>query len=392
MLEEPMKTVGERHWTAGPIVVASKRLHDRFVAKFTAADAKPLTKLVGKEVGTAKVGGETVLYLGRNDETGIVPWGDRAVLVPHCKETSGHLMEDERAKALAQLDPYHLPDGAWKRVAELALDGTTVMFDVTSRDVNATDERAAALELGLSKGRYVVEMATGEADVKPFPSKVAKVAYRFVRVRPPDWVAPQVGAAKPPVVDEGPVVAAADVITRAKKLARAENDQVPFVIAARAAMPAWTGIDGDDYDRACEVSGVGEIAIGKRKALVVAEPGGMMFWPTKTGGLVVIWLGAESNAGCVAAALSIPDKEWKQEKATLVVTKGAEDHVIFDSAARGDSLRRNGKIGEESMPTASFRLSAGRYRIDSVWSWEAEVRVGKKIEDTMIAALRFTKR
>ena len=84
-------------------------------------------------------------------------------------------------------------------------------------------------------------------------------------------------------------------------------------------------------------------------------------------------------------------KLWKREKAMLAVKKGAEELVIFDSFARGDSLTADGLIGDGSR-TAAFRLKPGRYVIDSVWSYEAEVKVGKRVEDTMIAVLRLQPR
>lgn len=65
-----MKTVGERHWTHGPILLASSKLHQRFVKAFTHDDAKPLKRLK-KAVGVAEVAGESVAFLGCNEETGL---------------------------------------------------------------------------------------------------------------------------------------------------------------------------------------------------------------------------------------------------------------------------------------------------------------------------------
>jgi hypothetical protein len=164
-----------------------------------------------------------------------------------------------------------------------------------------------------------------------------------------------------------------------------------LVIAPRHLVASWTGVAGKDFDRACKVTGAGAISIGKGKGLVISEPGSLRFWPTKTGGLVVIAFGSDSAAGCIAAALAIPDKEWKREKATLVVDKGATEYLMFDSAAPGTTLRANGLIGKQDFesPTAAFELAAGRYAIDACWSWETQVKVGKRVEDTMIGALRF---
>src|SRR4051794_40074752 len=128
-----MKTIGERHWTAGPILIAPKKLHVRFVAAFTEDDAKPLKQLK-KAAGVAKVGGASVVFLGANEETVCKPWGPDAVVLVHCKETEGCLLPKDRAKALAALDPRDLSDTAWKPIGSVALDGTSVMFDAGSKD------------------------------------------------------------------------------------------------------------------------------------------------------------------------------------------------------------------------------------------------------------------
>ncbi len=394
-----MKTIGERHWTAGPILIAPKRLHEQLVKSFTVVEAKPL-KALKKAAGIAKVGTTSVVFLGANEETCCKPWGPDAVVLVHCKETEGCLLAADRAKALAALEPRDLPDKAWKLVGTVALDGTSVMFDVGAKDpVGAKAERKRSLAIPLPKGTFVVEMATGKAMVKPYPNKLVPVAYRHVRIRPKAWTpAPRTGAPTPPPTDDGPVLASPEVIAAAKTLVWASNDQIPFVIAPRKHLAAWQGggIDDDipspDYDRACAVNGVATIALGGGEALVQSEPGGLAFWPTSTGGLLVTWLGADSAAGCIAAALSIPAKLWKREKAMLAVKKGAEELVIFDSFARGDSLTAKGLIGDDGSRTASFRLKPGRYAIDSVWSYEAEVKVGKRVEDTMIAVLRLQPR
>jgi len=194
--------------------------------------------------------------------------------------------------------------------------------------------------------------------------------------------------------DEGPLVASPALIAATRKLRPAESDAIPFVIAPRKYMPAWTGGDdgGADYDRACAVDGVGALKIGQGQGLVVSEPGGLMFWPTDTGGLLVIWHGADSATGCIAAALSIPNKQYKKQRATLTVAKGAEELVIFDSFSRGDSLKRTGKIGDDGLATFPFRLSPGTVDIAVVWNYEAEVKVGKRVEDTMVGVLRLERR
>lgn len=385
-----MKTVGERHWTAGPLVLGSQKLHASVCKSFTTKQAKPLARdpeePATERVEIEKFGNELVLTM-RAEETGAVKWGDAVVLV-HARETKSYLLEKDRVAAIASIDPKTIPAESWTPVGTIKLPKDPVLFDIHAHDVNAT-EKKKSLKLSLAVGSYVVEMATGTAKAKPYPSKIVPMEYLFVRLRPPSWVQPGAKAAKP-VVDEGPIVATADVIAKAKKLVVASSDAIPMVLAPRKHLPSWTGMDGD-YDRACAVNGVGAIAIGKGKGLVISEPAGMMWWPAKTGGMIVMWHGADSREGCIAAALSIPDGEYKKQKAKLVVEKGAEELVLFESAAEGSSLKKTGTIGDDGEKAAIFKLAAGTYAIDVVWSWEAEVKVGKKIEDTMVGVIRLTR-
>jgi hypothetical protein len=379
-----LKTVGERHWTHGPLILGSGKLHAAWNKAFTEADAKPLKKLK-KASGIAQLEGESVVFLNQ-EETGVVPWDGAAVLV-HAKETTGYFLERDRIKIIASIDPKTIAATAWKPLGEISLGKDAVLFDVHCHDPNAKSERKTALPLGLPAGDYVVEVAKGSATAKPYPSKVVPCAYHFVRLRPPDWV--QTSTAKAAaIVDEGPVVASPEVIAATKKYPMATADGIPMVIAPKLHMPAWTG-GGGDYDRACDVNGVASIKIGKGQGLVISEPGGTSFWPTDDGGLLVIWVGADSMTACIAAALTIPEKQWKKTKAKLTVAKDARTFVIFNSYARGTELKPNGKIGFEDDTTATFELAAGSYAIDTCWNWEAEVKVGKKIEETMVAAIRL---
>jgi len=387
-----MEVVGDRHWTHGPVVLGSKKLHAALAASFTDADARPLRRLK-KTAGVTTLRGELVVVLASNEETGWVAWNGAVVLV-HGHETKGYLLEPDRVKAMATLDPRTVPAKDWKAAGTITLAANPVLFDAYSRDVGAK-ERRTSVPVKLAAGDYVVELATGEVTVKPWPSKVMAMRYTFVRLRPPTWTQPAVVDAKA-VVDDGPVIASPDVITRANKLALATCDGIPMVVAPKKHLAAWTGIGADgtspDYDRACNVGGLGALKIGGGQGLVISEPGGMLFWPARDGGLIVIWYGADSAAGCVAAALSIPDDEYEKQKVKLVVAKGAEDLILFESAAPGSTLTRQGRIGPEGEMTASFRLRAGTYAIDAVWNYEAAVKVGKKIEDTMIGVLRLRRR
>jgi hypothetical protein len=391
-----VKTVGERHWTHGPVLLTSAKLHGRFVKAFTKGQAKVFARL--KKVGVATFENEHMVVMPTNEETGVVRWSkdDDVVVLVHAHELEGHFLEKDRVKMIESIDPRTIPPESWTKVDTIGLPANPVLFDIHAGHPEGSKiERKTKLDVPLAGGEYVVEVATGEAKAKPYPSKVVSCNYTFVRLRPADWQQGTTEVAAH-VTDEGPIVASPEVIAGTKKLKSASGDGIPMMVVPKKYLPDWGGIGdgededaGTDYDRACDVSGVAAIKIGKGKGLVISEPGGVMWWPTKQGGLLVIWLGADSTTGCVAAALSIPDKSWKKESAKLVVEKGAGTFVIFDSASAGKELKKTGKIGPDDNQTAELELAPGTYAIDSCWSWEAEVKVGKKVEATMIAALRL---
>ncbi|MBE1491331.1 Imm21 family immunity protein [Plantactinospora soyae] len=129
----------------------------------------------------------------------------------------------------------------------------------------------------------------------------------------------------------------------------------PLVVLAAPDLPDWTGSEGPDYDRACEVAGyLGLIEWGsaghQRIGLVIGdEPLRTTFVPDLR--CILQWHYAPSAHQLVDAARN-------SAKSGLVWEEGptfelAERAVVFDAAATGTSL------GDDEMILPSF--GAGRY-------------------------------
>ena len=365
-----MKILGDG-WIGGPVLLASKALHDRMSADLGETEARRLRKLTDP-VGVATLGGESVIYLGEYDAPACVPWTKRAIVL-----VSGNvpgLAPGDATKLLTQIDPRTTSKGAWEEVGRFAIRGPVVLFDSASSALEAVKYRRAKISIALPPGDYVVETTAVTLPVNTSPTKRVEMQCRFVRLRSPDDELPTV-AATSPVASARSFAASRDVITGAKKLNVAGGSS--FVIIPRTHAASWKGREIDDRMRAVKVGG--------GMALVVSMQGGITFWPTKTGGLVVIRVGADSLAASIAAALSIPDAMWKKASAQLAVATGSEDFLIFDAQESGSDAT-SGRV-EDGI--ASMRLAAGTYDVAAVWNFEATVVVGKTREETSIAALRL---
>ena len=72
-----MKTVGDRCWTHGPIVLSSRWLHDKWCQEFSEAEARRLRGL-RKACGVLTIAGQQILFAwNEGPGQGGVPWGGR---------------------------------------------------------------------------------------------------------------------------------------------------------------------------------------------------------------------------------------------------------------------------------------------------------------------------
>lgn len=182
----------------------------------------------------------------------------------------------------------------------------------------------------------------------------------------------------------------------AEALPFAESAGGPVIVIGCSAAKGWWGVfdaDGNavdegadiggrlrDYDRACE-SDLGVIECGGRSVIVMPEPEPTAFYPTDDGGLLVRWVGADSAAGLVAAALSIADDEW-QDVGAVFVSDG-EGCMIMDAAADGRA---------DDNDVAVFQLPAGSYAVKASAELDVEVDIGGVTESVMAAVIKLERR
>ncbi|MCX4649468.1 MULTISPECIES: Imm21 family immunity protein [unclassified Streptomyces] len=130
----------------------------------------------------------------------------------------------------------------------------------------------------------------------------------------------------------------------------------PFAAVPSTALPQWTGTEGDDYDRACEiVDGVAVLMLaGGDEALVFGdEPMSTTVLPEH--GVIARWCYAETEEGVADLITdSLAATEWID--GPEMRTTGPL--VIFDSAYLGTEV---GTLTEG----ITLDLDAGRYRVES---------------------------
>lgn len=130
----------------------------------------------------------------------------------------------------------------------------------------------------------------------------------------------------------------------------------PFIVVPRVALPHWSGGDGGDYDRACEVmDGVGVLALpdGAEALVLGDEPLSTAYLPELR--VLVRWHYAESEEGVAdIIRAGLATAEW--EEGPVLGTPG--DLVMFDAAYFGTEV---GTLTDGTV----LDLAAGRYRVDS---------------------------
>jgi Immunity protein 21 len=376
--------IGSPHWTSGPLCLLSRGLHDAWASSFGDADGKRLAAVKGA-VSTASFGREEVLVMGNSDEIACVEAEGALWLVGVKGETTFTHVE---VRALLKNAPLaELSSHAFTTRARVRLGGESVLCNAWAKSSGARRERQRAIALGLPPGHYEIATLSRAQPASLSPHKPVKVTYRVIRIAPAGETPAFHHDGRrggPPVLLPPPAITPA-VVAMAKKLRFIETAGGPSVALPREALSSWTGTDTVggrcDYDRSCEVNDVGVLPAGPAEALVFGSPDAIAFHPTDGGGLFIQWLGADSAAGCLAAALAVPEQSFKKARAKLDVT-GAGKFVLFDSGQSGRKLGR--RAGH------AFQLAPGRYAIAAAWGYEADVTAGTKTEATSVNVVRLT--
>ena len=136
-----------------------------------------------------------------------------------------------------------------------------------------------------------------------------------------------------------------------------------------------TPMEGDDYERACNVDGYcGVIELANGEAFVVAdEPNPATWVPHDSGGKIVRWMAADREEDLLDLAQNIEDRGEPRE--TVDFDAAASRLALFDSAYAGTDA-----IEAEIVDVLWIELESGRYRIDTYH---------EETEDTWIAVHDF---
>ncbi|MDQ3338536.1 MAG: Imm21 family immunity protein [Myxococcota bacterium] len=375
------KLVGSHHWTSGPVAIVPAALHARWVEAFTDADGKAIRKLKKR----ASIGPEGGVFFPKFGVVGMYQRrGVTTFVEAHDEDGRYPTPLEPILRAATQVEV----DAGWKHVASYRLAGPHVLANVWSKDTKgAASDRKRKSKLALKAGDYVIEELRGvKHSVQPQANKRAlEVSYSFTRIRPAGE-APRATKAKHVELGPTELVATPEVVKASKKLKFVDNDQTCSVVMPRAVLHAWSGHDEKpdgttDFWRACAVRGVGFIDVAGAKALVIGSDYAAAFYPTAKGGMLVLWSGADSAAGVLANALSIPDAKWKKQKAPWRVTDGVL--VLIGAPTTGSRAKTQ---------RCNFELAPGTYELATCWGHAADVRVGKRVEESGASAIRFKRR
>ena len=127
----------------------------------------------------------------------------------------------------------------------------------------------------------------------------------------------------------------------------------PLLLLPDRARGDWTGVAGDDYERACEVDGyLGVLDVGEDQALVIGdEPASTALLPTRAADSLVIakWTYGPDDASVIASLRGVHLKRFP----------GPEVKFTFRSSPQ--SLFDSGFPGDEVDEHLTARLPAGEY-------------------------------
>jgi hypothetical protein len=134
----------------------------------------------------------------------------------------------------------------------------------------------------------------------------------------------------------------------------------------RSLLASW-GAAGppSDLERAQQIREIGVLPVGIGSALVVSGRSVPTTWlPTSTGGMLVRWVSAESEAEVLRAAGSAGDATWTPTGARFATRAG--EHVLFHAGLSGAGVER------ENVP---IKLTSGTYDVTSAMVGEHPVAV-----------------
>jgi hypothetical protein len=376
---EGVPIVGSVFHTAGPLVLGTAAVRKLVQTR----DSKTIASLRKdkKAVGVRTIAKQPTLIFAGNFSSTYRSLGDRAGVVvrlappkknPHFKK--GEDLYWHSVPRALTLDPWLVPEDSYElEVERLELDESPrFVFDAWSRQTRTPTERdMGKLTVDLPAGSYVIDRAA-------YGEKKFRVI--LFRIRPEGEIpAPAKGRSSAKAPGPPPdLVLRKETIALAKKVRFVSGEEDgPLFAIPKALLPSWSGLEGKDFDRACDTKR-SVIRVGDGDAIVIPYPNNIAFvsLPKKTS-LILLGIGVEDDADVLEAALSARESAWKKLKETF--TMKGKKIALFDAADAGTEK-----------PLFVGTLAPGRYSIERMDEFNGKIVVGKnKRRRVMAGALRL---
>lgn len=113
----------------------------------------------------------------------------------------------------------------------------------------------------------------------------------------------------------------------------------PLILISRKYLADWTGIEGDDYDRACAIDDyAGVIRVSSSQGLVFGDEPCQtaIYYAENIGVLIVRWQWAESESSVQRFVKSLTAEEFKTPEEEIEYRVNNGSLLLFDSVLSGN--------------------------------------------------------
>jgi hypothetical protein len=295
-------------------------------------------------------------------------------------------VDPSRTNRLLAVSPDLAPAALWSATnLQLDVHGPLHLAEVMVKHPEGTTASARSIPIALPAGRYHLDFiphwehagATFQSlrlrrDAEPWP--VAAKARTTTR-----------SAKQPPAAE-----VTREIRSAARTLRFVETTGGPLLLAPREAAASWHGIfdhAGEpiyesapcDYDRAItgDRSEPFLLDVGTMRALILPGSLPTAWYPTRDGGLLIRWAGAEGASPLLAGVLGVSASAWRKTRLRFRVGRSGE-LLLFDSSAdgarpgrrRADRLKIALKPGVWAVDVSAARGRSVDRSIESTWSVE----------------------
>jgi immunity protein 21 of polymorphic toxin system len=312
----------------------------------------------------------------------VVDAGGDALVLPgwfrtawHARPWGGHLVrlvssvippDPARTKRLLAVSPDVAPAALWSVTSmRLDVDGPLYLAEVMVKHPEGTTSSARAIPVALPAGRYHVDV---------IPSwQESGATYQSLRLRrdgEPASEPAKTGARRRTARQPAVAAVTPEIRRAARKLRFIETTGGPLLLVQREAAAQWHGIFDDagepiyevspcDYDRAIayERDDPFLLDVGTTRALVLPGSLPTAWHPSRHGGLLIRWAGADGSVPLLAGVLALPASTWRRTRLRLTVGRSGQ-LLLFDASMDG------ARPGRGRADLAKVPLSPGTWAVD----------------------------